>query len=110
MKSAASIIRMTRMETGWSQEKLARASRTSRSAIARYEAGVHDPTFATLCRILRTMGADLEVVNTEGKSQKIIEVCRAAEIVIQSRGFPFPKVEPKWPVFKKMMSRHESGV
>ncbi len=110
MRSAAFIIRTTRIETGWSQEKLAQASRTSRSAIARYEAGVHEPTFATLSRILRTMGADLEVVNTEEKSQKIIEVCRAGEIVIQSRGFPFPKTEPKWPVFKKMMSRQVSGV
>ena len=107
MESAASIIRVARQRLGWTQEQLARAAHTSRSAIARYETGRHEPTYAVLARILHSMGVSLQAVFDQEQGRKIAEVCQVAEVVIRSRGFPYPTAQPNWPVFKELMAKHE---
>ncbi|MCL4434556.1 MAG: helix-turn-helix transcriptional regulator [Actinobacteria bacterium] len=106
MESAASIIRVARQRLGWTQEQLARAAHTSRSAIARYETGRHEPTYVVLVRILHSMGASMQVVSDQEEGRKIAEVCQVAEAIIRSRGFPYPTAQPKWPVFKELMAKH----
>jgi transcriptional regulator with XRE-family HTH domain len=107
VESAASMIRSARQRLGWTQEQLARAAHTSRSAIARYETGRHEPTYAVLVRILHSMGVSIQAVFDEEQGRKIAEVCEAAEVVIRSRGFPYPTAQPNWPVLKELIAEHE---
>jgi hypothetical protein len=53
------------------------------------------------------MGVGMQVVSDEEEGRKIAEVCQVAESIIRSRGFPYPTAQPKWPVFKELMAKHE---
>lgn len=50
-----------RQEAGLTQEELARRAATSQPAIARLEAGVASPNLATLERLARAAGCELEI-------------------------------------------------
>ncbi|MER7211370.1 helix-turn-helix transcriptional regulator [Streptosporangium sp. NPDC000239] len=55
------VVRAMREERGWSQDDLARAARMTRTAVARFEAGVSIPTLPILDRLARALDAELEI-------------------------------------------------
>lgn len=59
--SAAALVTRVRGERGMTQADLAARAGTSQSAVARYESGAATPSTATLTRLLRAAGFELEV-------------------------------------------------
>jgi transcriptional regulator with XRE-family HTH domain len=59
--NAPALLHRARRRSGLSLRQLAGRARTSHSALVAYEAGRHVPTVATLDRILRGAGVELEV-------------------------------------------------
>ncbi len=57
----AALISETRLRAGLTQTQLATRAGTSQPAVARYEAGVAFPSTATLIRLLKAGGFELEV-------------------------------------------------
>lgn len=55
------LIREARRRAGLTQAELAARLGTTQSAIARWEAGAHDPAFATVARAVRVCGLDLQI-------------------------------------------------
>jgi transcriptional regulator with XRE-family HTH domain len=58
---AARLIRTARRRAGVSLRQLARRARTSHATLAAYERGTKTPSVATLTRIIRAAGFELEV-------------------------------------------------
>lgn len=58
----ADLVRAARSAAGFTQRELAAKAKTSQSAIARIERGQLSPTFATLQRILGTLGGEVGLV------------------------------------------------
>lgn len=58
---AAQTIREARRLAGISQAVLAKRASTAQSAIAKYETGVVDPRFETLCRLVKACGFELDI-------------------------------------------------
>ncbi len=59
----AELLRSAREQAGLSQRELARLARTAQSVVARIESGA-SPNWATLVRLLRAAGFDLDVTMT----------------------------------------------
>ncbi len=59
--SASALVTRARGEKGMTQADLAARAGTSQSAVARYESGAATPSTATLTRLLRAAGFELEV-------------------------------------------------
>jgi transcriptional regulator with XRE-family HTH domain len=57
----ASLIRRTRQRAGLTQRELADRAHTSAAAVCLYEQGRRSPSVDTLARLMRAMGATLEV-------------------------------------------------
>ena len=55
-------IRTHRLEKGWSQEKLAEASRIDRSFLGKVERGVVNVSVLTLCDITKALGIKLNTL------------------------------------------------
>jgi len=62
--TSAQLIAEARSAAGLTQAALAERSGTSQPTLSQYEAGVREPRAATLRRIVRAAGADLELVVT----------------------------------------------
>jgi transcriptional regulator with XRE-family HTH domain len=58
--AAWALVREARARAGLSQRELATRAGKAQSEIARIEGGRQDPTFATLLRLLRAAGFDLD--------------------------------------------------
>lgn len=58
---AADLIREARRRAGLTQQQLAERASTTQSAVARWETGGTAPDFATVLRLVRLCGLDLEV-------------------------------------------------
>lgn len=58
---SAAIVRVVRERAGLTQEELARRAGTSQPAVARYESGSAHPSTATLQRLTRAGGYELQV-------------------------------------------------
>jgi transcriptional regulator with XRE-family HTH domain len=56
----AALLRDARRRSGLTLRQLARRARTSHSAIAAYESGAKSPNSATLCRLVRACGFEIE--------------------------------------------------
>jgi len=56
---AANLLKLARLERGWSQRQLAAAAKMPVSTVARIESGVRQPSLVTLARLLAA--ADLEL-------------------------------------------------
>ncbi|MFA5785740.1 MAG: helix-turn-helix domain-containing protein [Actinomycetota bacterium] len=67
MNRAAVLIANARRAAGLSQAELARRAGTSQPAVALYESGAKAPNAATLERLLRAAGAELQVVSVPGR-------------------------------------------
>ncbi len=60
-KSAADLVRETRLRAGLTQSELAERVRTTQSVISAYESGRREPTVPTLDRLIRAAGAGLHL-------------------------------------------------
>ena len=58
---SGNLIRLARLDAGFSQRELADRAGTSQPTIAAYETGRKIPTFDTLLRIVRAAGSDLRI-------------------------------------------------
>ena len=58
--NAGALIRSARQQAGLTQEALARRAGTRQSAVSAYEAGRREPSLATLIRLVRATGFELE--------------------------------------------------
>ena len=58
-EAAASLLRLARMERGWSQRRLAAEAGVPTSTVGRIESGARQPSLVTLSRLLAA--ADLEL-------------------------------------------------
>jgi len=67
----AKLINQVRLLSGLTQAELAKRAGTSQPAVARYEAGQASPSAATLTRLLRACGYDLEVRLKKTKVSKL---------------------------------------
>jgi len=61
---SAQVIANARRAAGLTQSALARRSGTSQPTLSQYESGLREPRAATLRRIVRAAGADLQLVVT----------------------------------------------
>ncbi len=61
MATVSQLLVQARRGAGLTQAELARAAETSQSALARYESGVTEPSVATLERVLRACGEQLQL-------------------------------------------------
>ena len=61
MKRSASLVANARAEAGLTQQQLARRLGVSQAAVARLERSTANPTIATLERVLRATGHELEL-------------------------------------------------
>lgn len=60
-RAVAVLVTAYRAEHGLSQSALARLLGVSQPLVARLEAGEHEPTFATLSRLSRTLGLEFHI-------------------------------------------------
>ena len=58
-KLAGNLLRLARIERGWTQTQLAEAAGITQPVIARIESGRVQPTLPTLCRLLAAADLDL---------------------------------------------------
>jgi transcriptional regulator with XRE-family HTH domain len=70
--SAGRILRAARRQAGLSQRELSRRSRVPQPTISRIERGMISPTVATLERVLRKCGVDLETVPRVGEVDRTL--------------------------------------
>ena len=59
--NASDLISSARVKSGLSQVEFAKRAGTSQPAVARYESGISSPSAATLARLLKAAGFELEV-------------------------------------------------
>jgi transcriptional regulator with XRE-family HTH domain len=88
MISPARLVREARKRGGISQRVLARRARTAQSAVARIEAGITDPSWRTLVRLLRAAGFDLAVElrpALRGRSHMLDDVPRILRLTPEQR-------------------------
>ena len=52
-------LRVKRAERGWSQDDLAKESGVSRNAIVRYESGLNEPMFTSVCALADAFGCPI---------------------------------------------------
>lgn len=52
-------LRVKRAERGWSQDDLAKKSGISRNAIVRYESGMNEPMFTSVCALADAFGCSI---------------------------------------------------
>jgi hypothetical protein len=98
---AATAIRQARGRAKFSQRELAHRAHTSPAAIAFYEAGSRDPTFATLTRIVGAAGFETRLSlapstrpNREVLAARLGEVLELAEHLPRrpaARRLPYPR-------------------
>jgi transcriptional regulator with XRE-family HTH domain len=88
MTSPAILLRTARERAGISQRTLARRAKTAQSAVARIEAGITDPSWATLARLLRAAGFDLAAElrpSRGGRSHMLDDVPRILRLTPEQR-------------------------
>jgi transcriptional regulator with XRE-family HTH domain len=77
--TGARMIRSSRLAAGLTLDELASRSGVAKSTLSLYENGRRDPSSATLLRVLRATGHDLEVVESvpdaAGKAKSLERVC-----------------------------------
>ncbi len=81
---AATLVTEVRVKTGLTQSVLASRAGTSQAAVARYETGVATPSTATLTRLLRAAGFELEVRLKKTSSSNLST--KRAKKIRQKRG------------------------
>jgi len=85
---AAGVLREARQRAGLTQRTLARRAGTAQSVVARIEAGLTDPGWNTLARLLRAAGHELEVElrpRATGRSHMLREVSRILALSPEDR-------------------------
>lgn len=94
------MIRRAREAADLSKRELARRAATSPAALVEYESGRRDPNAATLLRIIRATGGDLDLVEPHSvmddarQGRILLEVLRLAEHLPTrpaARTIPYPK-------------------
>ena len=94
------MIRRAREGAGLSKRELARRAGTSAAALVEYESGRRDPNAATLLRIVRAAGGDLDLVAPRSpieparQGRLLLEVLRLAEHLPKRRAaktLPYPR-------------------
>lgn len=103
----AALIKKARVAAGMSQAEFARRAGTSQPVISAYERGHRDPTVATLSRLIRAAGVELEVrarpvvsdlppaVDDDERARRLVDVLLLAEAVPrrgQPRAFQAPRL------------------
>lgn len=61
ISTAGPILKDARARAGLSQRALARRAHTTQAVVARIEAGISDPSFTTLSRLLRAVSLELTI-------------------------------------------------
>ena len=87
MTCPAILLRTARERAGISQRTLARRAKTAQSAVARIEAGITDPSWATLARLLKAAGFELaaELRPRRGRSHMLDDVPRILRLSPEQR-------------------------
>src|SRR5262249_52096454 len=86
--TAAILVATARRRAGLTQRDLARRARTSQSVVARVEAGVVSPSWATLQRLVNCAGFDVQATlspRAHGRSHMLDDVARILRLTPEQR-------------------------
>jgi len=99
--NADAILRSARLASGLSLRELAHRARTSHSTLSAYEAGRKAPSMATLGRIVRSAGFELDVdivasvggPDPSARGRELVEVLELAALfpARHTRHLPYPR-------------------
>lgn len=113
MVAASEIVRAARLRAGLTQSELALRCGVSQSRLSAYELGRHDPTFATLVRIVEATGHELTV---RRRVDRAANADRLAQLLSFNDAVPFAarheaaELDEPVPTFARLVERGRTKI